>query len=123
MAVGGVKYEFRNWSGFYPSTIRTQFLRDLTNSNIGSLDDIKWIFNKTEGESDLNSLRSQVLTALKKTDDSPVDELENLFANDLTSNFPERMSNLFKKPIDAAEDLLEILNEPNTFNQIFEVAN
>ena len=119
IAIDGIKYELKNWSQFFPSTIKTQFIRDL--SNIDHLTQLKWVFNKTGGMPDIGTLKTKVLKALKKADGSPVDELVSLFKNDPNKVFSKRMSDLFKTDINNAKDLLEEIGSSNNFNKIFEV--
>ncbi len=63
IAIDGIKYELKNWSRFFPSTIRTQFIRDL--SNIDNLAQLKWVFNKTDGMPDIGTLKKKVIDVLE----------------------------------------------------------
>lgn len=64
------KLELKNWSGFYPETIKTQFIKDLQKMN--DLGDIQWIFNKTNGMGDMQVLKNNVIKSLKKADGTPI---------------------------------------------------
>ena len=118
IAIDGIKYELKNWSQFFPSTIKTQFIRDL--SNIDHLTQLKWVFNKTGGMPDIGTLKTKVLKALKKADGSPVDELVDMFASG-SSDFAKKMEKLFKTSIEDADELIEALGKDANFSQIFEV--
>ena len=72
------KVELKDWSRFYPSTIKDQFVDDLINAK--KLDEIEWIFNNVDDAGlDMSKLKSNVMSALRKTDGTtPIDELKNL---------------------------------------------
>ena len=121
MVADGVRYEFKNWNGFYPSTIKTQFIRDLTNPVVSNIDQIKWVFNKTDNISDLGTLKGKVLSALKKVDGSPIDELSQLPLDKVK----QLLGNDFGVITEAnkAQKLLSALGKDEFFDVIFEVAD
>jgi hypothetical protein len=119
MFADGVRYEFKNWNDFYPSTIRSQFIKDLTNPDIINPDQIKWVFNKTPNVSDLSSLKSKVIAALKKADGTPVDELKQLDLDRVKTLLDDELITEANK----ASKLLNALNKDDFFDIIFEVAN
>lgn len=121
MVADDVRYEFKNWNGFYPSTIKTQFIRDLTNPVVSNIDQIKWVFNKTDNISDLGTLKGKVLSALKKVDGSPIDELSQLPLDKVK----QLLGNDFGVITEAnkAQKLLSALGKDEFFDVIFEVAD
>ena len=113
------KYELKNWSGWYPETIRTQFIRDL--QGINSLEELKWVYNSTSGVNKSN-LKDKILETLKKADGSAVDELENLFNKN--QNFRNKVSEWIgnERNVDG-EGFLKWLSKDDNFNKIFEIIN
>jgi hypothetical protein len=111
-----VHYEMKNWSGWYPSTIRTQFIRDL--QNINNLDELRWVFNSTSGVNKGN-LKIKFLETLKKADGSVVEELEDIINN---QSFQSKV----KKWINAKDDItgkdfLDWLYSGNNFEKLVEI--
>ena len=113
------RLELKNWSHFYPETIKSQFLKDL--QKMKNLGDIQWIFAKTDNIRDLNILKSKVLQALKTADGKPIKELEKLFKPN--SAFSEKFLKWTKGDKSSAELLLEWLDKPENFKKIFEIVN
>ena len=112
------RLELKNWSHFYPETIKSQFLKDL--QKMKNLGDIQWIFAKTDNIRDLNILKSKVLQALKTADGKPIKELEKISTEQTKKLFPE-----FKDVINNNNKnrfLLEKLNEDDFFKKIFQIA-
>ena len=110
--------ELKNWSLFYPETIKNQFLKDL--QKMKNLGDIQWIFAKTDNIRDLDILKSKVLQALKTADGKPIKELEKISTEQTKKLFPE-----FKDVINNNNKnrfLLEKLNEDDFFKKIFQIA-
>lgn len=68
--------ELKNWGNFYPETIKNQFVKDLQKMN--ELGDIQWIFNKTKGIDNIQTLKTNVLNSLKKADGTPIEKLKNI---------------------------------------------
>ena len=70
---GGItKYELKNWVGWYPSSIKNQFIKDI--QNIEKLDELKWVFNTTSGVNKSN-LKEKIISTLKKADGTPIEEI------------------------------------------------
>ena len=113
------RLELKNWSHFYPETIKSQFLKDL--QKMKNLGDIQWIFAKTDNIRDLNILKSKVLQALKTADGKPIKELEKLFKPN--SAFSEKFLKWTKGDKSSAELLLEWLDKPENFKKIFEIVD
>ena len=113
------RLELKNWSHFYPETIKSQFLKDL--QKMKNLGDIQWIFAKTDNIRDLNILKSKVLQALKTADGKPIKELEKLFKPN--SAFSEKFLKWTKGDKSSAELLLEWLDKPENFKKFFEIVN
>ena len=111
--------ELKNWSHFYPETIKSQFLKDLQKMN--DLGDIQWIFAKTDNISDLQTLKAKVIAALKTADGKPIEELEKLF--EPNSVFSEKFLKWTKGDKSSAELLLEWLDKPENFKKIFEIVD
>lgn len=116
----GVKYELKNWNRFFPSTIKKQFVRDL--QNIKSLDELQWVFNKTENIPDLKILKEKIIQTLTKSDGiTPIDELiENFDDLKVKELFPN--DNLIN-PSNYADRLILNLKNETVFDKLFEVAN
>jgi hypothetical protein len=117
-AEGVVRYEMKNWSGWFPNTIKTQFVRDL--QAINTLDELKWVFNSTQGVNKGN-LKTKFLETLKKVDGSPISELENIPMNKVKQLFGEAVENIDE--FNKAEKIIEALSENRVFNQIFEIVD
>jgi hypothetical protein len=49
--------------------------------------------------------------------------LKTYLRNDLTNSFATRMTKIFGRPIQDADDFLDALNSDSVFSQVFEVAN
>ena len=107
----------RNKSDSYQAdTLKTQFVKDL--NNMTELGSHVWIFSKKGKNQDIKVLKESVLKALKKSDGTPIDELGDLF-NDTT--FPDKISKVFKTEINNSTDLINALDNPDMFNQIFKI--
>ncbi|MCX2682004.1 fibronectin type III domain-containing protein [Galbibacter sp. EGI 63066] len=111
------KYELKNWAGWYPSSIKTQFIRDI--QGINNLNEVKWVFNSTSGVNKGN-LKAKFLETLKKADGSPVDELKTISESQIKKLFPEDIR--FIDNNNRIDFLLDKLEDNNVFNKIFEVA-
>lgn len=108
--------ELKNWTGFWGETIKSQLTKDL--GKMENLGDVKWIFNKKGVNQSMDELRENVIKNLKKADGSPIDELSELF-NETTIR--DRIINAFGTSIDSPARLIEELNKPDVFKQIFEI--
>ena len=111
--------ELKNWSHFYPETIKSQFLKDL--QKMKNLGDIQWIFAKTDNIRDLDVLKSKVLQALKTADGKPIKELEKLFEK--RSAFTEKISGWLEGSKVSSEAFLQWLDKPENFKKIFEIVD
>jgi hypothetical protein len=85
-----------------------------------SLGQFKWIFNKTSGMPDIATLKTNVLSALKKADGSPVDQLESLLNN--TEVLSKIRSFFGDQSILDGADILKHLEKDDIFMKIFEIA-
>jgi len=108
--------ELKNWSIVWESSLKNQFVKDL--ENMTALGSHIWIFNKQGVIQDINKLRENVLKALKKADDTPIDELGELLTK---SGVKEKLKVVFGEGVDTPTKLLDELNKPEIFNQIFEI--
>lgn len=113
------RLELKNWSHFYPETIKNQFLKDL--QKMKNLGDIQWIFAKTDNIRDLDVLKSKVLQALKTADGKPIKELEKLFEK--PSAFTEKISGWLEGSKVSSEAFLQWLDKPENFKKIFEIVD
>ena len=111
--------ELKNWNRFYPETIKNQFLKDL--QKMEDLGEIQWIFAKTDNISDLRTLKTKVIAALKTANGEPIEELEKLFENRLFRDKVKVWMNT-KKEI-KSDSFLEWLNKLDNFKKFFEVVN
>ena len=111
--------ELKNWSHFYPETIKSQFLKDL--QKMKNLGDIQWIFAKTDNIRDLDTLKSKVLQALKTADGKPIKELEKLFEN---KSFGDKIKVWMdtKKEI-KSDSFLGWLDNSDNFYKFFKIAD
>jgi hypothetical protein len=110
------KLELKNWSKFYPDTIKSQFVKDLQKmENIG---DIQWIFNKAGVNTDMAGLKANVLEALKKPDGTPIEELDIIEVEQVQKIFPN-LQNVDKT--NKSIKLLEGLSDDNNFKTIFQI--
>ena len=99
---GGItKYELKNWVGWYPSSIKNQFIKDI--QNIEKLDELKWVFNTTSGVNKSN-LKEKIISTLKKADGTPIEEIHKLFGEE--DIFSKKASKLFGVDIDNVKDLI-----------------
>ena len=121
LVADGIKYEFKNWAGFYSTTIRSQFIRDLANESVESLDQIKWIFKETSEITDISSLKTKVISALRKADGDnlvPIQELESIPLEKIR----KWTGNNFIDESSKSQAIIDFLDNENNFKQIFEVA-
>ncbi|GET46188.1 hypothetical protein [Capnocytophaga felis] len=108
--------ELKNWSNFYPETIKNQFVKDL--QNIEKLDELKWVFNTTSGVNKSN-LKEKIINTLKKADGTPNEELEMIKLEQVKKLFPKEARIITNK--NRLDFLLKKLEEDKIFNQIFEI--
>ena len=104
---------------FYPETIKNQFLKDL--QKMEDLGEIQWIFAKTDNISDLRTLKTKVIAALKTANGEPTEELKKLFVK--PSDFEEKIKKWIGGDKSSAKLLLEWLDKPENFKKIFEIVN
>lgn len=104
--------ELKNWGHFYPETIKNQLVKDLQKMN--ELGDIQWIFNKTKGIDNIQTLKTNVLNSLKKADGTPIEEVKKLF--DEEDIFSKKISKLFGLDINNSKELIQALEKDNIFN-------
>lgn len=107
----------KNWSGFYPETIKSQFIKDLV--KMEDVGNIQWIFHKIGNTTDLKSLKENVIKALRKADGSPVEELEKISLNKIYMLFPESKGLIENE--NRIKYLLMKLEDDNVFNRIFKI--
>ncbi|GET46193.1 hypothetical protein [Capnocytophaga felis] len=108
--------ELKNWSNFYPETIKNQFVKDL--QKMGELGNIQWIFNKTNNISDISVLKTNVIKALKKADGTPIEEISKLFKND---GFKDKVILWMNTNEVSSNSFLDWLDKPENFNKFFEI--
>jgi len=108
--------ELKNWTGFWGESIKSQFTKDLGKMN--DLGDTRWIFNKKGVNQSMDELRENVIKNLKKADGSPIDELSELFNE---TSIRDKILNTFGESINSPIKLIDELNKPDIFKQIFEI--
>ena len=112
-----VNLELKSWSGFWPDSLKTQFVKDL--ENMSELGSHLWIFNKRGINQDIDKLRENVLKALRKSDGTPIDELVTLFEKDeIVEKFKSFLEN---DDIVSVDQFLEELNKPEIFIKFFKI--
>ena len=110
--------ELKNWKQIYTKTIKSQLVKDI--AKMKELGDIQWIFRKTaKNPFTEQSLRESIIETLKKADVKK--ELSNLF--DENGSFAFKMTTVFKARITKVDDLIEVLNRPEKFNEIFKIVD
>ena len=85
---------------------------------MNDLGDVKWIFNKKGVNQSMDELRQNVIKNLKKADGSPIDELSELFNETIIR---DKILNTFGESINSPIKLIDELNKPDIFKQIFEI--
>lgn len=117
------KLELKSWKGFYPSSIKNQFTKDLAKMNpIDDGFDTQWVFNKKGKTQTLSDLKDNVLKALKKSDGSPIDELDKVSLDQIKKNFPkDNQLQAYINESNKLEVLLDKLNEDVIFEKMFEI--
>jgi len=107
------KIELKDWSAWQnwsDKVVAEQFIKDL--NGIGDFTELKWIFKKTDGISDIEMLRKNVIKALE----SNTEMLKlSLRKNNL------QLKKLFDTDIKTPDDIIEQLNNPELFEQIFKI--
>lgn len=86
---------------------------------MNNLGELKWIFNKKGINQSLDEIRNSVIKNLKKTDGSPIDELENIPLDKVKTIVGDAFGEINQG--NKTVKLLEGLNDPSIFNQIFEI--
>jgi hypothetical protein len=110
--------ELKNWDTFYPSTIRSQFVKDL--NKMTELGELKWFFKKSDGVN-AGNLKEQVLSALTKQGGGPVDELNNISLEQVRKILGDDYGSITNT--NRIQKLTTALNDDNFFNTIFEVVD
>ena len=85
---------------------------------MNDLGDVKWIFNKKGVNQSMDELRENVIKNLKKADGSPIDELDIIKFEKVEQLFPT--DDLLNRN-NYLERLIENINKPEVFEQIFEI--
>ncbi|GIM53349.1 hypothetical protein CAPN004_23780 [Capnocytophaga cynodegmi] len=112
------KYELKNWAGWYPSSIKNQFIKDI--QSIEKLDELKWVFNTTSGVNKTN-LKEKIISTLRKADGTPIEELNKLFKGSNQKLMKDKFSKIFGEPIEDSDDLLKSIEKSDNFEKIFEI--
>ena len=110
------KYDLKKWAGWYPASIRKQFIRDI--QSVEKLDELKWVFNTTSGVNKEN-LKEKIINTLKKNDGKPIEELEKITLEQVKKIFPKEARTINKN--NRLDFLMKKLEDDQIFNQIFEV--
>ncbi len=119
LTIDGTKYEMKAWSKWQrwsDGVIRKQFVRDLANPSLSKLDDLNWVFKKTEDITDA-TLKAKVINALK----NDLSKIEEAFDEDMVKKlFPA--DNTIRRT-NYAEKLIENLDRAENFKRVFTVVN
>jgi len=105
---------WREWQGWSDNVIQNQFVRDLSNPKLTSLDKLQWVFKKTDGITD-DVLKDKVIGALKK--DIPKLK-EALDFNTVKKLFPR--DELIDET-NYVERLIKNFEKAENFNKVFKV--
>jgi len=70
-------YEFKSWASLPPDRFEEQFLKDLANPEISSLDQIKWVFDSAKVSED--DMKEKMLEAIENLDEDALEELASKF--------------------------------------------
>lgn len=110
----------KNWSGFYPETIKSQFIKDLV--KMEDVGNIQWIFHKTGNTTDLKSLKENVIKALRKADGSPVEELNTILKD---SKMRSKLKDWMEVPANQvnSESFIKWLYIEDNFQTIFKIVD
>ena len=85
------------------------------------LGDIQWIFAKKGNISDLPTLKTKVIQALKTADGKPIEELEKLFKPN--SAFSKKILKWMGGKEISSEIFLQWLDKLENFEKIFEIVD
>ena len=110
--------ELKNWSKIYSSSFMKQFVEfDLLKM---TKDKPKiWVFRKTKGIPDVETLQKKILEELKKDD---VRKIINAKFKDKKLRLKENLEEIFDgNKIESADDLYKILDDENQFEKIFKL--
>jgi len=69
----------------------------------------------------MDELRANVIKNLKKADGSPIDELNALFSGRDKDINIKKFERVFGRKVETAVELIDDLNKPEIFKQIFEI--
>ncbi len=120
IVVDGVKYEMKawlEWQSWSDGVIRKQFIRDLANPDLSKIDELNWVLKKTDGITDVATLKSKVINALK----GDLSKIEDAFDEDMVKKlFPT--DNTIRRT-NYAEKLIENLDKAENFERVFKVTN
>jgi len=114
--INGVRHEFKSWREWYSwsdDVIIEQLVKDLANPEIKSLENLQWVFRRSEGITD-EILKANVMKALKS--DKGKKMLKEAF-----SNKEGQFKKLFGDKVKSADDIINLIDKPEIFNQIFKV--
>lgn len=108
-----IRYELKNWSGWYPATIKSQLTKDL--NRLKNLEELRWVFNKTDGIDNIETLKKKIM----KTLEGDKEMIEVLMKN-------ERLKDILNKgaemDIATSTDFLKAIQSEKVFNNLFILA-
>lgn len=114
--IDGVKHEmkcWREWHVWSDKVIIDQLVKDLVNKNIEKLEDLQWIFKRTEGINE-KVLYKRVIGALES--EAGRKSLQVAVKNNL-----ENFQKLFGNEVLDENDIIEKLKDKSIFNKIFKI--
>jgi hypothetical protein len=115
IVVDGARYEMKAWSkwqSWSDGVIRKQFVRDLANPDLSKIDELNWVFKKTDGITDVDVLRKNVVNALEENSST----LKTAFEANR-----DQFRRLFGDDIKTIDDIIDAIDEPDNFKLIFNV--
>jgi hypothetical protein len=113
--INGVKHEmkcWREWQGWSDNVIYDQFVKDISNQTLDKLEDLQWIFKKTEGIADIDVLRKNVVNALEKN--------SSLLKTAFEAN-RDQFRKLFGDDIKTVNDIIDDIDDADNFKLIFKI--
>lgn len=113
-----IRAEFKNWDNFYPSTIRDQFVKDL--SKMTELGEIKWFFKKSDNVN-AGSLNEQIISSLMKQDGNPIDELQDISLDQVKNLLGDDYGKITQS--NRLGKLLDALRNEDFFSSIFNIVD
>jgi hypothetical protein len=101
-----------SWQNWSDEVIRTQFIKDISNPDLKELDELNWIFKKTEGINDIEVLKDKVIGALES--EAGKEMLQKTYSKNAY-----QFKKLFGIDIRKIDDIINAID--NNFELIFKI--